>query len=272
MIYQADISQYTAKHAHKKSRLHRRHAASSALAAVVAVSLLALMISVRRNATAQLSQSFPFAEKIAYRLPEDAHTISDVPYISQRGEYETGCESVSAVMLLQYYGFDLTVDDFIDGYLPLGDAPYRDADGGWFGCDPWEAFPGDPRSSDGRGCYSTVIERAMNGYLADSAYRAEQLADIPLDDLCSTYIDRDEPVLIWATIDMKAPQESLTWTAETGREITWIAPMHCLVLIGYDADSYIFNDPWAGESVFYDKQSVETAYAAQYSQAVVLTH
>ena len=41
-----------------------------------------------------------------------------VPYISQEGSFPNGCESVSAVMLLRYYGFDITPDEFIDSYLP----------------------------------------------------------------------------------------------------------------------------------------------------------
>lgn len=40
--------------------------------------------------------------------------------------------------------------------------------------------------------------------------------------------------------------------------------------IGEIADSYIFNDPWAGECIAYDKESVELAYATLYEQAIVL--
>ena len=35
-----------------------------------------------------------------------------VPYIDQSGRYPTGCESVTAVMLLRYLGCDITVDEF----------------------------------------------------------------------------------------------------------------------------------------------------------------
>ena len=41
----------------------------------------------------------------------------EVPYIDQSVKYPTGCESVSAVMLLQYLGYDITVEEFIDRYL-----------------------------------------------------------------------------------------------------------------------------------------------------------
>ena len=45
----------------------------------------------------------------------------DVPYISQKGKYPTGCESVSTVMLLQFLGYDISVDTFIENYLESGD-------------------------------------------------------------------------------------------------------------------------------------------------------
>ena len=43
--------------------------------------------------------------------------ILNVPYIDQSIHYPTGCESVSSVMLLQYLGIDITVDEFIEKYL-----------------------------------------------------------------------------------------------------------------------------------------------------------
>ena len=36
-----------------------------------------------------------------------------VPYIDQTKDWPTGCECVSAVMLLQYLGFDVTVEEFV---------------------------------------------------------------------------------------------------------------------------------------------------------------
>ena len=36
-----------------------------------------------------------------------------VPYIDQSVKYPTGCESVSAIMLLKFLGYDITVDEFI---------------------------------------------------------------------------------------------------------------------------------------------------------------
>ena len=43
--------------------------------------------------------------------------IIKAPYINQGDKFPTGCESVSAVMLLQYLGYSITVEEFIADYL-----------------------------------------------------------------------------------------------------------------------------------------------------------
>ena len=47
--------------------------------------------------------------------------LIDVPYLDQSDDAPTGCESVSAVMLLQYLGFSIDIKTFIDRWLPKGD-------------------------------------------------------------------------------------------------------------------------------------------------------
>ena len=42
--------------------------------------------------------------------------VIDVPYLDQSVRYPTGCESVSAVMLLRYLGYEMSVDEFIEQY------------------------------------------------------------------------------------------------------------------------------------------------------------
>lgn len=46
--------------------------------------------------------------------------------------------------------------------------------------------------------------------------------------------------------------------------------MHCLLLTGYDDIYYYFNDPLEKKDCRYSKDSVETAYAGMYRQAVVI--
>ena len=179
------------------------------------------------------------AEKTGATLP----FLLNVPYINQRMDYPTGCESVSAVMALQYAGVDITVDTFIDDCLDTGERPAYE-DGVRYGCDPWEAFPGDPRSSSGYGCFSPVIERALRRAVGTQPYTVESLNGLTLDELCGRYVQKGVPVIVWATIDMAAPKPGSTWIVrDTGRLIQWMTPMHCLLLVGYDEKNYYFNDP-----------------------------
>lgn len=201
--------------------------------------------------------------------------VVDAPFIDQREGYPTGCESVTAVMALQYFGVEITVDAWIDNYLPQGSAPYYDSLGAYVGCDPRKAFPGDPRSEDGWGCYAPVIEKAARHFLDDegiSWLSVERPKGVSLEGLCSQYTDRGLPAAVWATIDMDSPEEAGTFLIEgTEESFTWIYPMHCLLLIGRDDSCYWFNDPLSGKAVAYEKSQAEQAYEGLGEQAVVFT-
>ena len=45
--------------------------------------------------------------------------------------------------------------------------------------------------------------------------------------------------MLWATIDMEQPVESTEFVLEdTGELLTWIYPLHCLLLTGADEENY----------------------------------
>ena len=181
--------------------------------------------------------------------------------------YPTGCESVATVMALQYAGKNISVDTFIDQYLPI--EPLNPLLPVSF--DPYITFGGNPRTMDGYGCYAPVIKTALDKIFANTYYTAENITGLSLPELCSKYIDNNIPVIVWATMEMKTPYISKTWTAWTGRKIQWVAPEHCLLLVGYDDYFYYFNDPRDSKArTYYRKEAVDRAYKAQGSQAVVI--
>lgn len=214
------------------------------------------------------------------RIPEIAERtegksfLLDVPFIDQRESWPTGCESVSAVMVLQYFGAEITVDEFIDGYLPLGDAPWENEEGILVGCDPRLAFSGDPRTEGGWGCYAPVICSSLERLLEERPglrFVVEAPEGLSLEKLCETYVGAGTPVLVWATVGMEPLQSDVTVILEeTGEEFTWLYPMHCLLLVGWDETGYYFNDPMAGKQAYYAKTDAERAYEGMGSQAVVL--
>lgn len=186
----------------------------------------------------------------------------EVPYINQNPGFPTGCESVSAVMVLRYHEIYIGVEDFIDNYLVM-DEYYYDENGVVHGAHPAEAFIGNPRENTGFGCYAPVIQNAMECLLSDKNVEltVTLTTGSALEWLCREYIDNDTPVLVWASMDMKPTREGRSFILENGEKFTWIAGEHCLVLVGYDKDFYYFNDPLAGEKVAYEREIVELRYS-----------
>ena len=113
----------------RRRRRNRRILITLMATLFVAGGLTGLMFFANR----QIIPSGPLSTDAA--LPEPlfgraGRTIDGVPFYSQIGEFPTGCEGVSAAMLLGYYGMDVAPGEFIDGFLPLGDAPYETAASG----------------------------------------------------------------------------------------------------------------------------------------------
>ena len=185
----------------------------------------------------------------------------DVPYINQVGTYPTGCESVSAVMALQYAGIDITVDNFIDSYLEKGPAD---------SFDPNLCFGGNPKNSNGMGCYAPVIESAIKKAIKCKNLSVQTVYGKSLSQLCAEYVDNNIPVIVWATQEMQTPRNGKLINYD-GKIIPWVAPEHCLVLVGYNRRNYIFNDPLTSKYQYYSRNISEIAYYGLGAQAIVIT-
>lgn len=225
--------------------------------------------------------------------------LINAPYISQKGTYPTGCESVSTVMLLQYLGCKLSVDDFIRECLDIRE--FEEHNGALYGPDPRKYFCGDPYSEDGMGCYAPVIVNALDRAFekfprehTDAAaapdgtavYKAVDETGRPIEELISEYIDNDMPVIFWACINMREPVIGPEWLLTdyagdggtddelinkkfTDEKFTWVSNEHCMLLVGYDEKGCWFNDPYDGNGVIrYPWDTVRARHAAQHSMAV----
>lgn len=195
--------------------------------------------------------------------------IIDVPYINQAEYYPTGCEIVSATMLLQYYGYEIDVDKYIEKYLDM--STIESKEGILIAENPNNYFVGDPRSPYSYGCFAPVIVKSMNKIL-DSGKEAKNITGATLDTIAEKYIEKGIPVLIWATIEMKPTSEGTDWLLKSnGLRYHWIGGEHCLVLVGYDETSYYFNDPYDNNGlVAYNKDVVEKRYEELGKQAIVV--
>lgn len=191
----------------------------------------------------------------------------DVPYIDQSIRFPTGCESVSTVMLLQYLGYDITVDEFIEKYLEQRKLEERD--GQLYGPSPDEYFCGSPYDEDSFGCYAPVICKALKK-AAGKQYRIINETGTSMEELLANYIDKGTPVIFWACINMREPVTGPEWKLFDREEtFTWISNEHCMLLVGYDNDGYYFNDPYENNGVIrYEKKLVEDRHKAQHGMAV----
>lgn len=193
----------------------------------------------------------------------------DVPYISQKGSYPTGCESVSTVMLLNYLNKQISVDEFISNYLEC--CPFEVRNGKVYGADPRKSFCGSPYSEDDFGCYAPVIKNALLKILGNE-YEVIDETGTATEILLKEYIDKGMPVIYWACIDMREPIIGPDWyLLETGETFTWISNEHCMLLVGYDEEMYYFNDPYDGHGLIgYPRAIVEKRHEVQYSMAVAV--
>lgn len=190
-----------------------------------------------------------------------------VPYIDQSVKYPTGCESVSAVMLLQYLGYEISVDEFISKYLECRDMEIRE--GVLYGPDPNECFCGSPYGEDSYGIYAGGLKKALDKAAGDR-YCFEDESGTPIEKLLRKYIDQDMPVIFWACINMRKEIPGPEWKLlDTGERFLWTSNEHCMLLVGYDEENYYFNDPYDNNGVIgYSKQLVEKRHAAQHSMAL----
>lgn len=196
------------------------------------------------------------------------YTVVRVPPMSQYPAFPTGCESVTAVMALQYAGISVSVDDFVDNYLEYDPYFYR-KNGRLYGPDPYKVFAGDPRSEYSYGCMAPVIEEALLRCVGEKRVVKNTTGE-GLSALCRQYIDHDTPVILWATMEMRSVSSGNTWFLPDGREFVWPAGEHCLLLVGYNKQKYVFNDPRYGTTVAYDKELVEVAYDSLGKQSLVV--
>lgn len=222
---------------------------------------------------AVLLVSCDFSEEHYYGEIENVKTettsvLIDVPLICQNPVLPTGCEATAAAMILQYWGENISHEAFASNWLECDNEFYKTA-GVLHGPDPNLVFAGDPFSKHSYGCYEQPIVNAVNRN--STVCQAVTIKNKSLDSLCKKYIDQGFPVLIWATMEMAPSYKSKSWVTKSGTEFTWIAGEHCLVLVGYGAEEYYFNDPLNGKLVCYPKDLTKERYEELGKRAAVIS-
>lgn len=206
-----------------------------------------------------------------------SYMIEGVEVIPQV-EYKAGCETYACTMLLQTLGYDMDETMFLNNYLEIRYPTYGD-DGQMYGPDMYSSQVGDIYG--GWGVYCTAMAKYMNHYLSDvgSEQKATAIENVPLIDLCEQYVSKGIPVMIWGTVEMLEPYPRFTWIVnyvdenahyQIGDSFSWLQHEHCLVLIGYDEESFYFADSCAGKVSIFERELSETRYEQLGMQAIVV--
>lgn len=205
----------------------------------------------------------------AFQKALHCKTLS-VPHLQQGDALPNGCEAVCATMLLQYNGFTVSPETFVDTYLPCEQVKIR-----WgcrYGPNPAKAYAGDPHSKKGGwGCFAPVIIDALNAYLPNGYY-AVNLTGKSLQELSVRYVAADIPVAVWVTQDMTLIEKAYQWQSYDKTE-TYLYPVnqHCMVLCGFDDENYYFSDPLSAETiVIFPMKTAEEIFKSMGTQAVAI--
>ena len=177
-------------------------------------------------------------------------------------------------MCLHYFGINISTNEFIDKYLEKGEIKKKGDQ--LYAPNPFDKFVGSPYSNNSYGCYEPVIEKAKNKLIDDKNlnFEVRNLNNISMEVIIKDYLDKDIPVIFWATFDLNETKNTSIWIVpETGEKFQWRGNEHCLLLVGYDdeKDGYYFNDPWNNHgTILYNKALVEKRHQEQFSNAVAI--
>lgn len=217
-----------------------------------------------------LSTVFEYVTKDAEFIVKTPQPEETAPFkVLDQKKFPTGCESVSAVMVLNHYGYDISVDTFVDKYLAKISSQeefYKDkknADKYVFDY----YFVGDPRKESGSACNAPVIASAVETYLkniGETELALKNLTGQSLDAVIKV-ANSGTPVLLWVSGELRGPSRTYELV---GRNV--YTNRHCVVLLEGDKDNITVADPMIGRIRVWDKKKAEEQFNLYGKQALCL--
>lgn len=170
--------------------------------------------------------------------------------------YPTGCESAALTILLNYWGYNVSVKEVVN-VLPKGAQPYYE-NKIKYGGNPYIEFIGHPKNSYSYGVYDIPIENVANSFKAGIINGKGMSMNEVLN-----IVKQGRPVIVWSSMNMSIPHISDSWIyRETGEKIKWLADLHALVVVGYNDNQIITSDSLTGTIRYFDKKTFENRYNA----------
>ena len=205
---------------------------------------------------------------------KESDKVKNVPMILQMPTYHNGCESASSTMLLNYYGYDVTLSQVVKSVptIPLETHNHR-----LYGANPNEAFTGS-MSKEGYGIFSKPMAKVVQKWIDQKGgkHQVENITGASVEELFA-YINQGKPVQVWASVYMNDFKYSShkTWYIKTldgkytDETYTFKNSEHSLLLVGYTKNTVIMNDPLRG-TVEYNREAFQKAYEVMGKQALIL--
>ena len=192
------------------------------------------------------------------------YKIEGINPLNQFPEMPTGCELTSTTMLLNWYGVDVDKEELGEA-IKKADVPSL-VNGSLQGKSPNEYFIGNPFSSDGYGVYHKPIAKLVDKYTDG---KSNDITGCSFKELLRT-VSKGYPVVTWVTINMKESSIGSSWT-DGDETIEWIIPEHAVLLVGFNENEVIINDPYTGTEYTVDKDTFEDRWNSLGRQAVTIS-
>lgn len=199
-----------------------------------------------------------------------SYHIKNVPYLNQISlGYPTGCEAVSAAMLLKYKGYNVSAQNIIDN-TRNGSKKYKAENGLWYGANPFEEFVGHPSRGLSKGSYGVFAKPITEAMQVYAGSRVKNISGVSENELFNQ-VSKGNPVVVWCVKNGGNLTQGVTWNYEDGSGIFQeLVGEHCAVLIGYDENYVYLNDPSAGKNVKQSRSKFISNWKTLFSQAIIV--
>lgn len=184
--------------------------------------------------------------------------VLPVDKLLQMPELPNGCEITALTSLLNTLGINVDKVTLSNDYLIK--VLFYSKGGKTYGGYPENEYAGDPSHYTGWYVYENPIRYAGNKFLEEKGANLEVKA---IEKLSETTIDAlledGKAIALWATIDYEKAHYAGGWYLSTGAYYKAISNVHCVVVYGYDKDSYYIMNPLKGYEVVEKERLLEAA-------------
>ncbi len=183
-----------------------------------------------------------------------------VKNILQKPKLPNGCEVVSLAIVLNYFGYNIDPVTLYYDHMPNSNY--------WSG-NPWTTYVGEATGL-GLGCYAPCVKITGDDYLksVEAEHYVRDVSNKNFEEY-EQFLLEGKPVIMWGFLNMRWNPHVAWGSWIDGKKIIWYSYSHCLVLIGYTEDEYIFCDPLEGV-VHYNKNDVLDCFTTNFKQACIL--